>query len=498
MKSRFHVGLLSLFLLVLAALPGRAVITSTQQTFVLSNEAPGGLITKLVAAGYGDNNVYEALVVIPQSTNPSVAGVITPAFLAALNSCPPTSEIFTIQLKNVSGTVAISTDGTVRTVSLQGSAFNGQPGTTTLATNISGVGSASFVSSTSASPLTSWTVPGGSVTTTYNVFAVAWAPVDSPPSCSYAISTADLSVVAAGGTMVLSIHTGSGCAWSITGLASWLTASGRSQGTGSANVTLVATASSGAPRTSIFSVGGVSVPVRQLDSSACAGSASCTTEVLTHVAFGGQWTTDLVAISSEANAGSFSVGFHGDSGAAIALPFTGGLGDLSTLADTVPTQGRKDYEATNPVYADQGGWGLVTADESLTLQALFRRHTADGMFYEAAVPTHEGYSRFIVPFDATNFAPTGAPMYTGFAIANLNPSATAHIDCTARDQYGVAVPNAVSIPALSALGHYTGFSFPVLAGKRGTFDCAADTLVSALALRAIGGDAISTLPVIVK
>jgi hypothetical protein len=89
-------------------------------------------------------------------------------------------------------------------------------------------------------------------------------------------------------------------------------------------------------------------------------------------------------------------------------------------------------------------------------------------------------------------------MYTGFAIANLNPSATAHIVCTARDQAGVTVPNAVSIPVLSALGHYTGFSFPALAGKRGTFDCTADTLLSALALRAIGGDAISTLPVIVK
>jgi hypothetical protein len=240
------------------------------------------------------------------------------------------------------------------------------------------------------------------------------------------------------------------------------------------------------------------VPVRQLDSLACAASASCTTEVLTHVAFGGQWTTDLVALSSEPNAGNFSVGFHGDSGAAVALPFMGGLGDLSTLTDTVPAQGRKDYEATNPVYTDQGGWGLVTAEESLTLQALFRRHTADGRFYEAAVPTSGGYSRFVIPFDATTFAPTGAEMYTGFAIANLNPTATAHIVCTARDQAGVTVPNAVSIPALSALGHYTGFSFPVLAGKRGTFDCSADTLVSALALRAIGGDAISTLPVIVK
>jgi hypothetical protein len=87
---------------------------------------------------------------------------------------------------------------------------------------------------------------------------------------------------------------------------------------------------------------------------------------------------------------------------------------------------------------------------------------------------------------------------TDYTSHTVRPGATAHIACTARDQAGVIVPDAVSIPALPPLGHYTGSSFPALAGKRGTFDCSADTLVSALALRAIGGDAISTLPVIVK
>ncbi len=318
------------------------------------------------------------------------------------------------------------------------------------------------------------------------------------PTCSYAVSTTDLGVGAAGGSLALSIQTGSNCSWSLTDLPAWLTLSGSSQGTGPADVTLIASYNPDGPRAASVTVGGVSVPVRQLDSSACAGSTSCTTRVLTHVAFGGQWTTDLVAISSGTSPGSFSISFHGDSGAVVPLPFSGGLGNLSTLTDTVPAQGRKDYEASNAAGIDQAGWGLVTADDSLAVQAVFRRHTADGRFYEAAVPTSDGYSRFIVPFDATTFAPTGAEMYTGFAVANLNSSAAAHVVCTARDQSGVIVPDAVSIPALNPLGHYTGFAFPALVGKRGTLDCAADTLVSALALRAIGGDAISTLPVIVK
>jgi hypothetical protein len=240
------------------------------------------------------------------------------------------------------------------------------------------------------------------------------------------------------------------------------------------------------------------VPVRQLDSSACAGSSPCVTRALPHLAFGGEWTTDLFAISSGKNAGNLSVSFYGDNGSAVALPFTGGLGNLSTLAGSVPAQGRKDYEASNASLPVQGAWGLVSSDESLTVQAIYRRHTAGGNFYEAAVPSSEGYSGFIMPFDASTFPPTGGPLYTAFAIANLNPSAAAHIVCTARDQSGAVIPDAVTIPALDPSGHYASYLFPALTGKRGTLDCTADTLVSAIALRFIGTEVFSTLPVVVK
>ena len=189
--------------------------------------------------------------------------------------------------------------------------------------------------------------------------------------------------------------------------------------------------------------------------------------------------------------------FYGDAGTSLALPFTGGLGSLSTLTDTVPSGGIRYYEAENPSVDDQSGWALVTADESVAAQATFRRHTTDGHFYETAVPSSEGYSRFVMPFEVTTFAPNGAQLFTAFAVVNLNPSADAQFVCTARNQSGVLIPNAVSIPALGPLGHYTAFNFPLLTG-RGTLDCSADTLVSAIGLRAIGGDAISTLPVIPK
>ena len=114
------------------------------------------------------------------------------------------------------------------------------------------------------------------------------------------------------------------------------------------------------------------------------------------------------------------------------------------------------------------------------------------------MPASEGYSGFIIPFDASTFPPTGGSLYTGFAVANLNPSQAVHVMCTARDQWGTVIPNAVTIPELKPSGHYASYLFPALTGKRGTLDCTADTLVSAIALRSVGTDAFSTLPVIIK
>jgi hypothetical protein len=161
----------------------------TSQTFVLSDEAPGHLIANLVAAGYGSLNPYQALAQVVKDTNPSLAGVITPAFLLSLRNCAAADPLFTLQLQNLNysgSAIAVSDDCSVQIRSVQGSSFNGQPGTTSLATTISGVGPATAVSSTSSTPLTSWTqnvaVGGGSATVTYNVFAILYAPGSTPPA----------------------------------------------------------------------------------------------------------------------------------------------------------------------------------------------------------------------------------------------------------------------------------------------------------------------------
>jgi uncharacterized protein (TIGR03437 family) len=82
-------------------------------------------------------------------------------------------------------------------------------------------------------------------------------------SCTYTVSPNVLNATASGGNLTASIQTGAGCGWSVGDLPSWITVSGSAQGSGSATVTLVVAANSGAIRTAQISIAGVAVTVNQ-------------------------------------------------------------------------------------------------------------------------------------------------------------------------------------------------------------------------------------------
>jgi hypothetical protein len=107
-----------------------------------------------------------------------------------------------------------------------------------------------------------------------------------------------------------------------------------------------------------------------------------------------------------------------------------------------------------------------------------------------------GSNTFIVPFDATTFTDANLPFYTGFAVANMDPSLAADITCVTRDATGTLIPNAVTVPQLAPFGHWAEFLFPALAGQRGTISCTSTRTVATTVLRFIGVDGFSTLPII--
>jgi len=219
------------------------------------------------------------------------------------------------------------------------------------------------------------------------------------------------------------------------------------------------------------------------------------TKVLPQFAVGASFVTDFYVVNSAITSANFSISFYDDSGNLVALPFAG-LGDLSTLSDSIPAGGAGYYEAGTPQGTPVSGSAVITSDPSITIQALFRRQGSDGSYYEAAVPATAGSNEILVPFDATTFSGNGDQIYTGLAIANLDSSNSASVACTARDSLGNNIPGAISAPALNPLGHWANYLFPALTHLRGTLDCTSNTTIGAIGIRALGTNAISSLPVI--
>ena len=217
-----------------------------------------------------------------------------------------------------------------------------------------------------------------------------------------------------------------------------------------------------------------------------------------HIAVGDVWTTGFFVMNSSSQNRSFSMRFYGDSGNSLSIPFTGVLGTVSLLTDTIPAQGMKYYEASTLNSGLIQGWAEVFADPFITVQAVLRKPSSHGEFFEAAVQSSAGSTEFVIPFDATTFAPLGVPLATAFAIVNLDPNITANVVCVARNQSGTSILNAVPVPPVSPLGHWANFNFPALVGIRGTIDCTANTIVTAVAFRFIGTTVFSTLPIITK
>jgi Protein of unknown function (DUF642) len=218
--------------------------------------------------------------------------------------------------------------------------------------------------------------------------------------------------------------------------------------------------------------------------------------VLPHFATGGGFVTGFYVVNTSTQSANFSISFYNDNGQPVSLPF-GASGNLSTLTGAVPGNGARYFEAGTPEGTLVSGSGVITADPSIVVQSLFRRLGADNSYYEVAVPSSTGENEFEIPFDATTFAANNSQIYTGIAIANLDPLNAANVVCTARDSNGNVITNAVTVPLLSPLGHWANYQFPALTGQRGTLDCTSSTRIASIGIRALGNNALSSLPVIV-
>ena len=82
------------------------------------------------------------------------------------------------------------------------------------------------------------------------------------PLCSFVL-TSSIKVPGSGGAFTFSVQTTESCPWTVTGLPDWITLGSASSASGPGNVMLTVAENSGAPRSALITVAGISVTISQ-------------------------------------------------------------------------------------------------------------------------------------------------------------------------------------------------------------------------------------------
>jgi hypothetical protein len=132
----------------------------------------------------------------------------------------------------------------------------------------------------SAGPNTSSAPRTATLTIAGIVFTVTQAGAVATPACTYALSSTTESVAAAGGSGVITVTAPSGCTWTATSSAPWLTVTAGSSGSGNGTVQYVAEGNTAtSPRSASLTIAGQTVTVNQ--AAAVAPACSFTVSPLT-------------------------------------------------------------------------------------------------------------------------------------------------------------------------------------------------------------------------
>jgi trimeric autotransporter adhesin len=320
----------------------------------------------------------------------------------------------------------------------------------------------------------------------------------SNSSCSYSLSLSGQSYPATGGNGTVGISAAAGCTWTATSSVTWITVTGNSTGSGNATITYTVAANTGAARTGILTIGGLTFTVQQVSSS---GTGFTSTGAMAQVAADGSWKTSFTLVNTGTTAASARLSFYDNNGNPLTLtlsfPATPNAGTvIGPAIEQVINPGAELLINTSGPDAQPLviGWAQMLTNGSVTGFAVFQQ-TIGTTVQEAVVPleTRTPVS-FLLSFDnANNYS-------TGVAIANVSAS-FATIPVTIRDDAGNVLLSATT--TLPALGHSSfdlASTYAVTAGRRGTieFGTPAGGQLTVLGLRFTQTGAFSTLPVATK
>jgi len=304
-----------------------------------------------------------------------------------------------------------------------------------------------------------------------------------------------------GGAGTIAVTTGAGCAWSVTGVPSWVTLSSNASGTGSGTVSYQVTPSTGVGRSAVMTIGGIAFNIEQ---TAAAGTISGLVPVgsLAQVNAQGGWGFELDAVNVGTTPAIARVNFTDPSGNALPLPLTfpqtsssqqttsTGVELASTLDRTINPNARMVITSTGSTTAPTLlGSGQLQSNGSVSGFGIF---SYPQLQWNAVVPLEtRNASAYSLPFDNTGV------LHTGVALSNITASAVS-IQVAIRNDAGTQIrTDTILLPAQGYQQFLLDTQYTQTAGLRGSvqFTTASAGQISVLGVRA-NGAALTTLPVL--
>jgi hypothetical protein len=218
-----------------------------------------------------------------------------------------------------------------------------------------------------------------------------------------------------------------------------------------------------------------------------------------HLAPQPPFATQIVLTNTSGQSANFTLKFFHDDGSSFSVPVTttSGTGMMDTIADSIAAHGTNYYELSNasPDAANIWGSAQLSAPDGVAGVAIFRNVPDAKSYYEAAVPLSSGSTAFVAPFDQTVSSVTHQHFATGFAVANLDSSNPASVNCIGRDGAGHSISNGSLSFSLKPNGHHAATLSGVFNGIRGTLTCTSTAALSGISFRFLGSE-FTTLPVV--
>jgi sugar lactone lactonase YvrE len=321
-------------------------------------------------------------------------------------------------------------------------------------------------------------------------------------ACTYAISPGGQTFAAAGGNGTINITAGPGCPWTAASTASWVTITGVGTGSGNGAVTYQAAANSGASRSGVVTIAGLSFTVEE-------GSASTagftTAGSMAQLASAGYWTTTITLVNTGSTAALARLNFFDNNGNPLLLPLSfpqpaataGAAGPLlaATLDRTLNPGAELVIVTTGPsTQTTQVGWAQLLTNGTIGGFAVFSDTISGDQ--EAVVPLEtRNASTYVLSFDNSNGADTG------IALANLSGQALNAAVTISDDTGALIMSDTIALPAMghTSIDMATRYGSST-AGRRGTlqFTSPSPGQISVLGLRFTPAGAFTTIPPLAK